>query len=110
MSVVVNPVQKKLNIEYKNNCNKISEYQNLLTNNKDFDYEQKLILRKQIEKLSIRNKKIKGEIRISQKYFNTEPMIKIINNFKKAQKKVFKAQKEAYKEYEESFELSCLIK
>lgn len=108
MEIVINPIQKKLNVEYKNNCNKISVYQDLLTNNKDFDYKQKLALRKQIKKLSIRNKRIKGEIRISQMYFNTKSMIKVINSFKKAQEKVFKAQKEAYKEYEESFELSCL--
>lgn len=108
MEIVINPIQKKLNVEYKNNCNKISEYQNLLTNNKDFDYEQKLILKNKIKTLSVRNKRIKGEIKISQMYFNTKSMIKIINSFKKAQKKVIKAQKEAQKEYEESFEFSRL--
>lgn len=105
--VVINPIQKKLNVEYKNNCNKISEYQNLLKN-KFFNYEQKLILKSQIKTLAARNKRIKGEIRISQMYFNTKSMIKIVNNFKKAQNKVIKAQKEAKKEYEESFEFSCL--
>lgn len=105
MTIIINPIQKKLNTEYKNNCNKISEYQNLLTNNKDFDYEQKLVLRYQIKRLSVINKRIKKEIKISQTYFNTESMIKIINNFQKAQKKVIKAQEEARKKYEENSEL-----
>lgn len=100
MKIIINPIQKNLNVAYKNNCNKISKLQQILKFKK-VNCIRLEHAKEQIKILSARNKRIKEEIKISQMYFNTESMIKIVNNFKKAQNKFIKAQKEAKKKYED---------
>lgn len=92
MKIVINPVQKKLNVEYKNNCKNISNFQQILKFKK-VNCIQLEYVKKQIKILSIRNKEIKKQIKESQFFFNSTEMCNIVRKFKLLQKNLWREYK-----------------
>lgn len=92
MKIVINPVQKKLNVEYKNNCKDISNFQQILKLKK-INCIQLEYIKKQIKILSVRNKEIKKQIKESQFFFNTTEMNNIARKFRLLQKNSWKKYK-----------------
>lgn len=92
MKIIINPVQKELNIEYKNNCKDISSFQQILKFKK-VNCIQLEYAKKQIKILSARNKEIKKQIKESQSFFNSREMYNAVKKFKLLQKKAWRKYK-----------------
>lgn len=95
MKIIINPVQKELNVEYKNNCKDISSFQQILKFKKVNCFQLEYA-KKQIKILSARNKEIKKQIKESQSFFNSTEMYNAVKKFKLLQKKAWRKYKSKF--------------